>query len=638
MSHLCCLLLLALVMSSSGQQSFPLHVKRVRPVSSQLLALGPQPVILDALPDLYYISVTVGTSGPSGSSQQFLVQLDTGSAALGIPGVGCLCSTTPDSFYDPTLSTTSVGVLATSGGCAGPSQQAPQYCGFYAAYGDGSSISGNLYSDVVRLTGTSYSTPSAVFGMILAETNNFLPAEVDGIFGIAYPALNCVPYSGFGSGCTSEVPVLDTIMASNGLQNIFALCVPVDDSTGVFSVGGPDPLYFSGNLIYVPILASASGLYEFYTIGLNDIQVGGISIGISAASYAAGEGSIVDSGTTLLLVSSAMYNALRSTFLTNFCYSNLAGICTAGDPLTETIFDGQCFPMSANDINNYPTLQFVIGGVTLSLPPQQYLRAFGCISGLYTVGIAPMDNGGNGPAVLLGDTFMSGFYTVFDRVQNRMGFATPQCSATCSALTQCSACTAEAQCGWCAATGTCMSGSQTPNAQCSNLDWYYDTCTPTVAVVNGMWAVTAGANTCSFGSTIGVGQTLQNVTVTVLNGGTLVNLTGTIDSGGHIVTRVATGTSWNATCALNYYSTTGVVTGSCTTGVTATPCSFAYSCSQGPCFAALPVPGSSIAAILIGASVGGVVLIAVIVGLMCCCRRRTYSERPNDRSLTQHML
>ena len=50
--------------------------------------------------------------------------------------------------------------------------------------------------------------------------------------------------------------------------------------------------------------------------------------------------------------------------VTKFCDNgvNLPGVC--GAPKGKTLFDGECFNMTKQDINNFPNVSFVVKGVS----------------------------------------------------------------------------------------------------------------------------------------------------------------------------------------------------------------------------------------------------------------------------------
>eukprot|EP00698_Gefionella_okellyi_P017916 TRINITY_DN5318_c0_g2_i1.p2 TRINITY_DN5318_c0_g2~~TRINITY_DN5318_c0_g2_i1.p2 ORF type:complete len:128 (-),score=38.16 TRINITY_DN5318_c0_g2_i1:74-457(-) len=70
----------------------------------------------------------------------------------------------------------------------------------------------------------------------------------------------------------------------------------------------------------------------------------------------------------------------------------------------------------------------MLNGVTLSLSSQVYMRP--CLESAYPAhyrmsGLVVADMGG--AAMLVGDSILNGFYAVFDRQNNQMGFAAANC-------------------------------------------------------------------------------------------------------------------------------------------------------------------------------------------------------------------
>ena len=90
-------------------------------------------------------------------------------------------------------------------------------------------------------------------------------------------------------------------------------------------MGGVTPGEYSGLFYYTPIIQRA-----WYVVQVTNMLLGGQSLGLSAATFAnnANNGpanAIVDSGTTLMIVPPAAYNALLTSLNNNAAFNNAFG-------------------------------------------------------------------------------------------------------------------------------------------------------------------------------------------------------------------------------------------------------------------------------------------------------------------------
>jgi hypothetical protein len=104
---------------------------------------------------------------------------------------------------------------------------------------------------------------------------------------------------------------------------------------------------------------------------MTDIKVDGHSM--ASSSVFTRSQTIVDSGTTLMLIPNQAYNGF-SNYLLNMCDKgvNLAGVC--GQPANESLLSGNCFALEPRDLKPYPSVTVNIKGIkTLTLTPTDYL-------------------------------------------------------------------------------------------------------------------------------------------------------------------------------------------------------------------------------------------------------------------------
>ena len=82
---------------------------------------------------------------------------------------------------------------------------------------------------------------------------------------------------------------------------------------GILTLGGIDNTYSNGPIQYTPIIRES-----YYVVNMLDLLVDNTSIGIPSVNY---NQTIVDSGTTLLVFPTSVYNSLVKYFLGSVCPS-----------------------------------------------------------------------------------------------------------------------------------------------------------------------------------------------------------------------------------------------------------------------------------------------------------------------------
>jgi len=294
--------------------------------------------------------------------QNFRVIYDTGSSNLWVPSTSCV-----------------------SVPCVGKNRYSSGKSSTYVAngqsleitYGTGN-ITGILSADTLSLGGLSL--PMQTFGEATALSSFYTALPFDGILGLAYLEL----------AVDGVTPVFDSMIKLGLLaENIFSVYLDSNpgDQNSVLVLGGVDNTYFTGNIIYTPIFTTYQNNFGFYMVQLQGIYVNGQEV--SGCSVSNPCQAIVDTGTSALVGPSPGINNLANAVGT--IQSNCA---TA---------------------NSHPVIVLNLKGVTLSVPPSTYIVS---------------DNGqcsstiqAGGPYWVLGDTVIRNYYTVFDRQNNRVGFA-----------------------------------------------------------------------------------------------------------------------------------------------------------------------------------------------------------------------
>eukprot|EP01126_Amoeba_proteus_P012809 TRINITY_DN1530_c0_g1_i1.p1 TRINITY_DN1530_c0_g1~~TRINITY_DN1530_c0_g1_i1.p1 ORF type:complete len:369 (+),score=75.64 TRINITY_DN1530_c0_g1_i1:69-1175(+) len=304
----------------------------------------------------------IGTIGIGTPVQKFNVVFDTGSSNLWIVGSQCTDSACQGKDqYDSSSSST----------------YTPNGESISIQYGTGS-MDGILDVDNVVLAGITVT--NVTFGEATSLASFFQGQPLDGILGLAFPSI----------AADGVTPVFDVMMSEGLVQNnLFS--VHLDSNPG----GDQSYILFGeidsgvSDIQYVPLSSQ-----DYWTISLNNVVVGGTSVG-DCNGFFGSCSAIVDTGTSLLVLPTDAFNTMNSAIGT------VASDCS--------------------NINSLPTIDFSFnsGSLTLSLPSSIYVindPQQGCVLGI---------QGSDGlPMWILGDTFIRNFYTVFDRDQNQVGFGT----------------------------------------------------------------------------------------------------------------------------------------------------------------------------------------------------------------------
>ncbi|XP_076853552.1 gastricsin-like [Brachyhypopomus gauderio] len=315
----------------------------------------------------YYGVISVGTP-----PQSFKVLFDTGSSNLWVDSIYCntqACTT--HTQFNPQESSTYRSTSET----------------FYLPYGAGS-LNGVFGYDTVTLSGISVSGQE--IGLSTNEPGqNFVVAQFDGILGLAYPSLS--------SG--SQMPLFDNMMQQELLQqDLFAVYLsPNEQSGSEVAFGGVDPNMYQGTLYWTPVTSQT-----YWQIGIQGFQIQGQETGW--CSHYGGCQAIVDTGTSALTVPQSYMASLMQS------------IGAQGNSY------GQYF-VDCSQVGNLPTLAFIINGVSFPLPPSAYIQDQ---NGYCVVNITPtyLPSQNGQPLWIFGDVFLRTYYSVYDRANNQVAFAT----------------------------------------------------------------------------------------------------------------------------------------------------------------------------------------------------------------------
>ncbi|XP_044133092.1 cathepsin E-A-like [Bufo gargarizans] len=324
--------------------------------------------LFDYMNAQYFGQISLGTP-----PQNFKVVFDTGSSNLWIPSSFCIseaCSV-HEKFHS---------FLSTSYQHGGRT--------FSIHYGTGQLV-GITGKDTLRISNLTIDGQD--FGQSVMEPGRtFLLAQFDGVLGLGYPSL----------AVANAVPVFDRIMEKNLVNKpIFSFHLNKDDNFeygGELIIGGIDHSLYKGPIHWIPLTNKG-----YWQIRLDSIKVHGKGVLCPNGCEA-----IVDSGTSLITGPSADVKKLQKFI--------------GATPLLY----GEYF-VDCSHISSLPTVTFTIDKRDYTITPEQYvMKEHAGNSPRCLTGFQPMDlSAKSGQLWILGDIFMSKFYSIFDRENDRVGLA-----------------------------------------------------------------------------------------------------------------------------------------------------------------------------------------------------------------------
>jgi len=322
----------------------------------------------------YYGPIELGTPG-----QGFNVIFDTGSSNLWVPSATCspfelACRT--HNRYDSTASST-----YTANGTK-----------FEIHYGSGS-MEGFLSSDTCCFAGLCASDQT--FAEATHEPGlTFVAAKFDGILGMGFPGLAVL----------DVMPPFNTMVNQGVVDPVFSFWLnrdPEAEVGGEMILGGSDPAYYEGEMIYVDV-DSNPGYWKITMEAIVDTTDDEI-MGCVGSCVA-----IVDTGSSLLVGPTEQVHTINR---------KIGGL--------ELIPGTGEYFVNCNKIDQMPDIDFVLNGVSFTLSGRDYILEVTqagqtqCISGFMGLDLPPSMS----DWWILGDVFIGKFFTEFDMGNERVGFA-----------------------------------------------------------------------------------------------------------------------------------------------------------------------------------------------------------------------
>ena len=308
----------------------------------------------------YYVVMEIGTP-----PQKFNVTFDTGSSHLWVPSANCKSiACYVHRKYNSTVSSTYL----------------PNGTEVEIRYAS-SLVKGILSKDAIsvagaKLTGVTFLETTEEPGLTLAF------AKFDGILELGFPS----------SAVAGVKPIFNEIIdqkvITEPVLSLYLLKDGDEKNGGEIILGGIDKTKYTGDLTYVPVSREASWQFALDGLTLDDEDI--CEDGCEA---------IVNTGTPVMAGPTETVEMLQ----------NAIG--------AKRQSNGE-YTIDCNKMSSLPSINFVIGGKKFQLTGNEYILN---IQGTCTSGIQGLNS--EDPFWILGDIFLSKYYSVYDYGNKRVGFA-----------------------------------------------------------------------------------------------------------------------------------------------------------------------------------------------------------------------
>ncbi|KAL9246470.1 hypothetical protein vseg_020001 [Gypsophila vaccaria] len=324
---------------------------------------------------------------------EFTAVPDTGSDLVWVqcsPCQDCLSQRTP--LFDPTKSSTDTKIDCTSQACdnsklglAATGCTDDKVCAYLAGYGDGTASTGELNTETVTFTSPTTSFPNIMFGCGYDQEGSLGP-DADGIVGL-------------GGGPLSLVSQLGPI-----INHKFSYCLtsPASEANAKLNFGldvtGP-------GVISTPY--SRGTQPTFYYLNLDSISIGDTSVPVA-------QNIVIDSGTTLTILPSDVYNGVKAAVQASI------GVSPVADPAQnlDLCYDARSLSRSGP---NPPDVVFNFSGANVVLKPENTFILFD--NGVVCLAMTSSDD-----TFIFGNVAQINFHIGYDLQANQVSFAPQDCS------------------------------------------------------------------------------------------------------------------------------------------------------------------------------------------------------------------
>ena len=351
--------------------------------------------------NLYYYYTTLYL-GPKKTPQTFI--LDTGSPTTTSPCNKCnSCGEHLNKPYE--LKSDSDIISCKSNLCNLVQSNTCNFnqCSFSISYSEGSTLAGffnnqEVSFEMINISPNSKSKSFIIpIGCTTTETHLFKTQLADGIMGL-------------NNNGRSFVSLLYKREIIN--KNLFSICFGKND--GYFSIGEIDTTYHKTKIEYIPIFSGENNYY----ITIKKIQVGSKQISNNYRGF-------IDSGTTISYFPKDIFNSIinelnsqckkKDINCADFKYVSNLGYC-------KTFKNKKDKDKEINE--NWPDIIFYFEGHEYVWTPYQYSYDYGNNK----IGACLGFEGESASKITLGATFMQDHDVIFDRQNQKIGFAIADCN------------------------------------------------------------------------------------------------------------------------------------------------------------------------------------------------------------------